>query len=250
MRAFDRFEAACEWMVEGSIGKLFRSTVQPAEIGRKLEKTMGANPVISVESKIVPNDFAVTLNPADFEPLAGYATPLCRQFETWLGETANERGWTTIDGIQVRIDPDATVRRREVRVASTIGSVPAATPAPSVPQLRGDGRVSIGSGAQGLRLRVLSGVQQGQDVLVLPPLATVGRAPENDIVLHADDISRRHARIEIGREGARVVDLGSTNGTTVNGRAVASAPFGPGDALAFGSVAVEVLSVSADRPGR
>ena len=250
MRAFDRFEAACERMVEGSIGKLFRHAVQPAEIGRKLEKTMGANPVISVESKIVPNDYAVTLNPADFEPLAGFAIPLCRQFEAWLGETANNRGWTTIDRVRVRIDPDAAVRRREVRVVSAISSVPAAPPGTSSTPLGANPRVSGNSGAQGLRLRVLSGAQRGQEVLVLPPAATVGRAAGNDIVLHADDISRRHARIEIGRGGARVVDLGSTNGTTVNGCAVASARFGPGDALAFGSVAVEVLSVPADRSGR
>ena len=250
MRAFDRFEVACERLVEGSIGRLFRSTVQPAEVGRKLEKAMGASPVISVEATIVPNDFSVTLNPADFAPFAGFAPSLCRQFETWLGELAAERTWTTVDRVRVRIEPDETVRRRELRVASAIAPVPEPTGAcsTSIPQVIG--RPSAPRGMRGLRLRVLGGPQRGQDVLVGPPSATVGRAPDNDVVLLADDISRYHARVELGRGGARVVDLGSTNGTTLNGRPVTSAPVGPGDELGFGSVTIEVLAVNGEPSSR
>jgi pSer/pThr/pTyr-binding forkhead associated (FHA) protein len=50
---------------------------------------------------------------------------------------------------------------------------------------------------------------------------TIGRAPENTIALPADEYaSARHARIEPLRDGFWVVDLGSTNGTAVNGRTV------------------------------
>ncbi|MBA3416503.1 MAG: DUF3662 and FHA domain-containing protein [Chloroflexia bacterium] len=250
MRALDRFEAACERLVEGSVGRLFRSSVQPAEIGRKLEKAMAANPVISVDATLVPNDFSVALHPVDFAPFAEYISPLTGQFETWLGETAAERAWTTVDRVRVQIDPDEAVRRREIRIVSAIAPVPerakdtgAAAPSP-LGRMQPRGRVT------GLRLRMQSGPQRGQDVLVRPPSATVGRAPDNDVVLLPDDISRHHARLELGRGGARVIDLGSTNGTTLNGRPVANAPFGPGDELGFGSVAIEVLPASGERSGR
>jgi len=50
---------------------------------------------------------------------------------------------------------------------------------------------------------------------------TIGRAAENTIALPADDYaSARHARIEPLRDGVWVVDLGSTNGTTLNGRRI------------------------------
>ncbi|CAA9549099.1 MAG: hypothetical protein AVDCRST_MAG59-1595 [uncultured Thermomicrobiales bacterium] len=250
MSVLDRFEAACERLVEGSVGRLFRSTVQPAEIGRKLEKTMAANLVVSVDATLVPNDLTVALNPADFAPFAGYAPALGRQLETWLGEVAAKRSWTMVDRVRVRIEPVESVRRREIRVSAVIATVPPPTDDGSPPAPRAMDPMPPRGRPDGLRLRVLTGPQRGQDVLVRPPAATVGRAPDNDIVLVADDISRHHARLELGRGGAKVVDLRSRNGTTLNGQPVTGAAFGPGDELGFGSVAVAVLAVNGERPGR
>ena len=250
MKALDRFEAACERLVEGSVGRLFRSRVQPAEIGRKLEKAMAADPVIAVDGAIVPNDFAVSLHPTDFAPFSGYAPSLGRQLETWLADIAAERGWRHVDRVRVDIGPDDGVRRREVRVMAAISAVPDAVEGVPCPGPMTTGQFGAARLERGLRLRVLTGPQVGHEVLVRPPTASVGRAPDNDIVLLADDISRHHARIDLGRGGARVSDLGSTNGTALNGRGIASAEFGPGDRLAFGSVSLEVLPVQRERPNR
>jgi len=250
VKALDRFEAACERLVEGSVGRLFRSRVQPAEIGRKLEKAMAAEPVVSVDGVIVPNDFAVKLHPADFAGFAAYASSLGRQLEAWLAEVAAERGWRLVDRVRVEIGPDEGVRRREIGVTAVISTVPGSAP----DALNSAPRPPLGAvGAnlsRGVRLRVLNGPQQGHEVLVRPPAGTVGRAPDNDVVLLAEDVSRHHARIEVGRGGARVVDLGSTNGTTLNGRDVTDAGFGPGDRLAFGSIALEVLPAIRERRPR
>jgi hypothetical protein len=65
---------------------------------------------------------------------------------------------------------------------------------------------------------------------------TIGRGGQNDLVLDGDEFaSARHARIEARRDGVWVEDLGSTNGTYVNGAKVAGAQrLGSGDVLRVG----------------
>ena len=65
---------------------------------------------------------------------------------------------------------------------------------------------------------------------------TLGRESRNDITLPDINVSRTHAEISLSPQGAWVItDLGSTNGTYVNGRAVASQPLNEGDHIAMGS---------------
>ena len=65
----------------------------------------------------------------------------------------------------------------------------------------------------------------------------VGRDAPADLLLRDESVSRRHARILVTEEGARVVDLGSHNGTLVNGRPVEGAHLLlSGDVLSFGAV--------------
>ena len=64
---------------------------------------------------------------------------------------------------------------------------------------------------------------------------TLGRAMTNDIVLGDTRASRSHARIDCSQEGCAVVDLGSSNGTRLNGLPVTRASVEPGDTLTVGS---------------
>ena len=65
---------------------------------------------------------------------------------------------------------------------------------------------------------------------------TLGRESRNDITIPDSNVSRSHAEISLSPQGAWVItDLGSTNGTYVNGRAVASQPLNEGDHIAMGS---------------
>ena len=65
---------------------------------------------------------------------------------------------------------------------------------------------------------------------------TLGRESRNDITIPDINVSRTHAEISLSPQGAWVItDLGSTNGTYVNGRAIASQPLNEGDHIAMGS---------------
>lgn len=77
-------------------------------------------------------------------------------------------------------------------------------------------------------------MNRGRTFIVPPGTTSVGRAPENDIILDSPDVSRRHARIECNRTGIRVHDLNSTNGTRLNGDAIRVADVDDRDELTFG----------------
>jgi hypothetical protein len=88
------------------------------------------------------------------------------------------------------------------------------------------------------RLVVLASpaLQQGSERVLDSAAVSVGRGPHNDLALDADDfVSVRHARIEPRRDGVWVEDVGSTNGTYVNGaRLEEPRRLQPGDVVRIG----------------
>src|SRR5574340_1050031 len=71
---------------------------------------------------------------------------------------------------------------------------------------------------------------------------SLGRALTNDIILNDTRVSRSHARLECGPEGCSLVDLGSSNGTRLNGaRVPGRAALAPGDMLGLGSLQLRYL---------
>ncbi len=73
----------------------------------------------------------------------------------------------------------------------------------------------------------------------------VGRAVTSDVPIYDPTISRRHAEIELTDTGVRVKDLGSSNGTFLNGAKIGEAEAGPNDVVTFGKVAFRVKEVTA-----
>lgn len=66
-------------------------------------------------------------------------------------------------------------------------------------------------------LAVIMGANAGQIYTVTKPRTVLGRGVESDVQLHDSEVSRRHAMLEIRGDDGVVVDLGSTNGTYVDG---------------------------------
>ena len=70
---------------------------------------------------------------------------------------------------------------------------------------------------------------------------TIGRAPDVDLILTDPEVSRRHARLETHGKYVYVRDLGSSNGTFLNGRRITSAiEIRPGDEIDIGTTRVVV----------
>lgn len=77
------------------------------------------------------------------------------------------------------------------------------------------------------------------------PVVTIGRADHNDIVLTNSSVSSRHAELQRTRDGGvKLVDLGSTNGTTVNGVRITTVNLRDGDLIEVAEVRLQYRSVN------
>ncbi|MDA2988906.1 MAG: trypsin-like peptidase domain-containing protein [Actinomycetota bacterium] len=81
-------------------------------------------------------------------------------------------------------------------------------------------------------------------------MTTFGRAPDNDVVLDDDTVSSHHATLESTPQGLSLTDLGSTNGTFVNGTRVQQAVVTQGDAVRLGGVTFVVSNGRLEPPSR
>jgi hypothetical protein len=244
---FDRVEQTFERAVEGSIGRVFRSQVQPAEIGRKLERAMTTHQLVGVESTLVPNDYKVYLNPKDLAPFAGFLPGLCRQMEAWLQEVVEDRGFSTIDRIRVQIEASDSAPRRAIGVSATTIDRPPTLKVESRPvqETQIFQLVRQPSGRRLLTLSFQQGPHAGSEFVIRKQSVTVGRSLDNDLVLDSPDVSRRHARIEATGATLMLTDLDSTNGTKVNGRTVRTRAIAVGDEVTFG-LSTAVVSTMED----
>ena len=215
-----RLERALEQAVETRIAGLFRLRVQPAEIGRQLERAMLDGRTASMGAQLAPNTFAVRLHPEDARSFAGWEDALEREMERWLAELAYARGLATVGAIGVTILADADVPRRSVRVAATFAA----------------GAADAGRPGATPRLWLRASDPEFPSLELGHEAVMVGRADDNDLVLSDPEVSRHHARLAPDGGEWRVVDLGSTNGTWVNGTRVREATVAAGDRIAFAGV--------------
>ncbi|MBI1381239.1 MAG: FHA domain-containing protein [Planctomycetaceae bacterium] len=99
-----------------------------------------------------------------------------------------------------------------------------------------------------LALRLETGERRGETVPIPEAGLTVGRRPENDLVLADPSVSGRHAALKWDRGQVWLEDLGSTNGTKLAGRSVGRTELAEGDRVLFGSVECTVVAAGAAEP--
>ncbi len=94
-----------------------------------------------------------------------------------------------------------------------------------------------------LELNIIEGPQKGMGYLFPKGNLTIGRAPEADLTIEDDKISRKHAVIEaFSRDQIFISDLASTNGTFINGMRVRSLKLKDGDEIKVGRSVMKFTS--------
>ena len=101
--------------------------------------------------------------------------------------------------------------------------------------------------AQQLALRFISGKYQGGEFpLKMDREIIIGRSSDLDMVLVEDMVSRKHAKISTADEQVTIQDLGSTNGTFVNGEKVKQVSLREGDRILIGTSIIKLVSSNAE----
>jgi Protein of unknown function (DUF3662)/FHA domain len=242
-------EQRLEGLVEGFFTKLFRSGLQPVEVGRRILREMAEGKTVSVNRIYVPNEFEVTMGPEDHARFVGMEAQLVREFSDLVIDEAKRNRWNLMGAPLITFHSEDKMGRGEFKVeASLAADSSAGAPRASTHEPSGDGNPSLtraisldsaqrlGFSTRSALLEVLgdSGEVKERISLASSPV-TVGRLSINDIALGDANVSRRHA--ELRSDGAHWVltDLGSTNGSLVNGKPVTERRLKDGDRLTFGS---------------
>jgi hypothetical protein len=242
------FERRFGGLVEGAFAKVFKGDVQPVEIAGALQRETDNRKSIVGPGKVhVPNDFVVELGDHDHERLAEWAGPLGDELGAMVREHAAEQGYSFVGPVHVGFEhlpaiSTGTFRIRSGVVAGETPPEPVARSAAPAPARTTAPRPAMQRPGVTGRPRLLLGVggQAGSEsTLDLSKAVTViGRANECELRLDDPGVSRRHAEIRVNGGEAEVIDLGSTNGIRVNGKAVPSARLLDGDRIDLGSTSL------------
>jgi hypothetical protein len=228
------FERRLGGLVEGLFSKTFRSGVQPVEIAKRVVRAMDDGKQVAVNEVWAPNHFEISLSSEDGPKFQQIETALVTELKTVILDNAAERGWGIVGPPEVEFFVDNKLKRGDLEVAGSLvqGDQPVEAPKPAAPAAVPPKRAQ-------LRVMEQDGVRA---VPVDKELLTIGRLSECDVVVNDSGASRRHAQIRTADGVSTITDLGSTNGTKVNGRDVQSAQLSNGDRITVGATQIEYRS--------
>lgn len=248
MGALQKFEKRLGEIVEGAFARVFKGQVEPVEVAAALQREAAASAAIVGPGRtLVHNRFTVDLGSSDAARLLPYSASLCAEFAAMVREHAEESGWSFPGPVEVHLVESSALDTGVFRVRSEV-AVPASSPVgdhPALPDVpRPSAHPGVGPARPG-RPRLV--IATGGEVMTGSPLAdgdtvvdlvgsvtVLGRGTDVDLRLADTGISRRHAEIRTEGEHLVVVDLASTNGTTVNGQPVDRQRLHDGDRIEVG----------------
>ena len=225
MGMLQRFESRLEQAVSGAFAKAFRSAVQPVELAAALQREVdNSAQILSRDRRLVPNTFAIELSPLDSERLGPYSDTLSRELSAMLREYAEQQHYVFAGPISIDFDEEDDLGTGRFRVRSRAAAQVEAVPrrpsrtAPAAPSPSPSSGPPASAPAGRPRPQVVLEVNGTRHPVV--DRVVVGRGTEADLRVNDPGVSRRHVELRLEGDALLVEDLGSTNGTLVDGERV------------------------------
>ena len=219
MAFLDKFEKGVERVVSSAFAKAFRSEVKPVELASALRREVDDRAaVVGRDRTVVPNEFTIELSPGDLQQIEDWgAEALADELAANVTDYATTQRYAFVGPVAVMFAEDDTQEtgRFLVRSATVRGAVAPAT--------------SVAASARHPLVDI-----DGQRYLLTGPVTVIGRGSEADIIVDDPGISRRHLEIRVTPDGVVASDLGSTNGTFVEGHQVPAATLVDGNTITIG----------------
>jgi hypothetical protein len=227
-----RFEQRLEHAVSSVFARAFRSAVQPVEIAASITREIdNSAQILSRDRTLVPNAFTVELSDTDYDRLSPYGSTLSDELDRMVHAHVREQRYTLAGPVAIDFH-----RRDDLPTGRFLVSGRASAPVSPASGVRPTD-TAVG------RAPVVVEVN-GERHPVTEAGLVLGRGAEADLRINDPGISRRHAEIQVSSESGRltvsVFDLGSTNGTSVDGRRVQQALLHDGARIVIGSTTVVV----------
>jgi hypothetical protein len=219
----DNFERGLERAVNGAFAKTFKSGLQPIEITSALRRELDTKAVVVARDRIlVPNKFTVRLSQVDYDRMSALGATLIDELTQLVQRHAAAQHYSFAGGISIRLSPDERLSQGIVDIDSVnVKGEVAWTPVLDV---------------------------NGKRHPIVKSHTVIGRGSDADITVDDGGISRKHVEILWDGKRAQVNDLGSTNGSKLNGAPVHKAPLEPDSLIEIGRTRIvfRVLAQSAD----
>jgi len=255
MSVLRTIESKIEGLFEGVFGRAFRTHVQPIELARKLVKEMDDHRSVSVSRVYVPNEYTVYLSPQDRKQFGGYEDSLVGELQEYLAEHARRERYALLTAPSVLVTTDEDLAVGEFGIATRLVQAEAASardndPPPVELPLEPPAQtmvyrppavaapVEAEAPPPPPELEVVTLTVAGKKHEITSSRVVLGRSRACDVHVPDVNASRRHA--ELRQEGATywIVDLDSTNGTLLNGKAVEKERLRDGDRITLGSTEI------------
>lgn len=240
MRHLAALERFLERLFERPTARLLGAHLEPVTLARRLERAMDEERRVDAGGMLAPTRFAVRVSPADAAALAHLPT-LEDDLAGVALEHARRRGYRIPERPIVALLGAPELAPGDVRVAAGFAdghgraSLPGARPEVTLVH------PLPAAFAPGVVLRISAPGRATRDVALDGRSVMIGRAADAEVTLADPLASRRHARLS-PRAGRLVLsDLGSMNGTRVNGESVRETVVSPGDQIEIGATLLEIV---------
>lgn len=224
MGILDNFEKGLERVVNGAFAKTFKSGLQPLEVTAALRRELDTKAAVVARDRIlVPNRFVVRLASGDYTRMTGLGPALIDEFTQLVQQHATAQRYSFAGGISIELTRDDSLSEGVCRVESeNVKGAVAWTPVLEV---------------------------NGKRYPLTKSRTVLGRGSEADVPVDDAAASRRHVEILWDGKRGEARDLGSTNGTKLNGQPLRSAPLAPDSTIEIGRTRIRfrVLAQSDDR---
>jgi hypothetical protein len=210
MGILDNVERGLEKLVRGAFSTGSRSRVQPVEIASSLRRELDHKSLVLSEGRtLAPNVFTARLSDSDFEQAQQWGSALAEELCDVVIGHVNSQQYTLQGPVRVSFANDPALKPGVFEIDSSIEKQPGSRPSPTPnaprrqptqyqPVLELDGqRYSLNAGS-----------------------IILGRSSEADILVEDTGVSRRHLELRYANGRAVAVELGSTNGSFVNGQRI------------------------------
>ena len=204
-----KVENGLERIFERTLSRPFKNALQPIEIGSRIVREIDLTRRLSTSGPLSPNVVRISLSAADAERFEGFQKALVAELEETVRQHALNEGYRFVGPVSVEMFVDDDVKAGDVVVET-----------------------EFESGTSDPRLLV----SDGRSFTLGDNPLTVGRSPQAGVVINDANVSRQHAEFWRTTEGVAVRDLGSTNGTFVNGHRIDAVSLSPRDDVQVGGL--------------
>jgi len=228
-KGLSRIEKLAEELVEGTFGRLFGGRLESQDVANQLARAIEDNE----QDGQMPMVYNVALNPYDLRLLIEDTPDLADVLAVAAKRFGQQAGVTGAGMPLVELTADPKLKRQRIRITAQTDTI---SQTDNDEMTRAYSHTNLKDNPlQTLQMLDAFLIVQGRRHIPLTrPVITVGRRPDNDIVLDLPSVSRQHAQLRWRFEKFILFDVSSRGSTLVNGHPIHEQLLRPGDVITLG----------------